>query len=86
MFHSTPVSESLAWSISFITAFLIYALATLCGADVGTRSTASIIGAVIACSLIGLPINLLAVDILALLIVRPLSCVLLAHVLAAILS
>jgi hypothetical protein len=85
MGHSIPASEPSALIGGLVAGFLGYLLALWAGADQTVQMWVATIFSVIANLAIGAPINVLALDILAFVIVRPLSPIIGAKLLSAIL-
>lgn len=84
--HSLPVSEPPALIIGLLAGLLGYAMALAAGADQAMQMWVAIMCSVVANLAIGAPINLVALDILGFLIVRPLSPWVGAKLLSALLS
>ena len=82
-FHSTPVSEPSAIGFGVIAGLLAYACAGAVTLDHEVRLWAGYVTAVLVNLIIGGKINLVMLDILALILVRPLSAFAAAKVLGA---
>lgn len=73
MFHSVPVSEPLAIGLSVLVGLLLYGLASLLGAGPDASVWIAVTVSGLVNLAVGLPINLYALDVLSLLLVRPFS-------------
>ena len=82
-FHSTPISEPVAIGLGVVTGLVSYACAAVFTADHEIRLWAGYAAAVLVNLLIGAKINLVMLDILALIVVRPFSAYAAAKLLGA---
>jgi hypothetical protein len=75
MFHSTPISEPVAQICGLIVGLLSYAICGTFTTDHHTRVLVGQVSSVLTNLVIGAKINVFTLDLLALLVVRPLSAV-----------
>ena len=86
MAHSSFVSEPAALLSGLLAGFAGYALAHLAGADPALEMSVATACSVLANVAVGAPINLVALDFLTLLVARPLSPILGAKILQALIA
>jgi hypothetical protein len=84
--HSTPVSEPLAILFGVASGIVGYACASIFTADSQIRLWTAYVVSIFVNVLVGAKINLIMFDILALIVVRPLSAIAAAKILTALLS
>jgi hypothetical protein len=73
--HSTIISEPVAIGVGLVTGLLSYAVSAVFTVDHQARVWAGMVAAVIVNLLIGAKINLIMLDILGLILVRPISAI-----------
>ena len=84
--HSTPISEPAAIGLGVVGGLLGYAVAGLLTLDHNTRLWVGYVTAALINLFIGVPVNILMFDLLALIVVRPLSVLAAAKLLAVIIN
>lgn len=85
-FHSTPISEPAAIGLGVLTGLVAYACAAGVTADHEVRLWAGYVAAALVNLVVGAKINIVMFDILALIVVRPLSALVAAKVLGALVA
>jgi hypothetical protein len=86
MFHSTVISEPAALTTGVLGGLIAYALLAGSGAGHEAQIWGAILTSVAVNFFVGVPINAAMLDILSLLLIRPLSAYVGAHVVSSILS
>ena len=84
--HSIPIAEPVAQTLAFTTGLIAYGIASLVTHDHNTRLWAALLCSILTNVLIGAKINVFCLDLLSLVVVRPLSAGAGAAALAAILN
>jgi hypothetical protein len=72
-FHSTPISEPIAHVCGIVVGLVVYAVSGIFSADHDTRLWAGMVASVVTNLAIGAKVNVVMLDFLALIIVRPIS-------------
>jgi hypothetical protein len=81
-FHSTPISEPIAHVCGIVVGLAAYAVSGIFSADHNTRLWAGMVASVVTNLAIGAKVNVVMLDFLALIVVRPISAAAGAELLA----